>query len=731
MKQVVQSYRTGKLNVAEVPAPRAGSGSLLVATRVSLISSGTEKQLMDLAKASLAGKALARPDLVRRVLRNVKRDGLKPTVEKVLVKLDTPIPLGYSITGEVLEVGRGVPYYSVGGRVACAGATFANHAEINAVPKNLTVPIPAGVDDEDASFVTLGAIALQGVRQADPTLGERVVVMGLGLIGLLTVQLLKANGCRVLGFDPNPGRAALARELGADVGISDGLAEAVLGFTAGHGADAVIVTASSKSNEPINQAAEISRLKGRIVLVGMVGMSIDREPFYKREISLKLSLSYGPGRHDPDYELSGHDYPLPYVRWTEQRNMEAFLSLIAEGKVTPKRLVTHRFTIEDAEGAYALMERGEPHLAILLTYPEDAAARAMQRHIQLKPATRKTGGSGVAFIGFGNYAKGVLLPAFRSEGGVTLTTVVTSTGISAGHAGEKHGFAAIATEADAAFADPSTDIAIIATRHDTHASLTAQALRAGKHVFCEKPLALDEAELDDVLAAAEGAAGILTVGFNRRFAPLLVKAKAALEPRSGPLVMLYRVNAGAVPGDNWVQRGEGGGRIVGEVCHFVDALTYLSGSLPVEVNAITARGREDAVSVLLRFADGSTGTIVYSSLGDPSVPKEYIEAFAEGRAIRLDDFCRLDTARGGKSTKSKGAQDKGQRAMVKAFLEATRGKAPPPISLAELAAVSEATLAITESLRAGEPVETGGDPVTEAARGLTGASGANGTALPA
>ena len=343
---------------------------------------------MDLAKASLAGKAMARPDLVRRVIRNVQRDGLKPTIDKVFAKLDTPIPLGYSLAGEVIEVGRGVSGWAVGDRVACAGAGLANHADFNVVPKNLAVAIPAGVDDEDASFVTLGAIALQGVRLAAPTLGERIVVMGLGLIGLLTVQLLKANGCRVLGFDPNSARAELARQLGADVAVSEGLTEAVAGFTGGVGADSVIITASSKSNEPINAAAEISRLKGRIVVVGMVGMTIDREPFYKRELELKLSMSYGPGRHDPAYELAGHDYPLPYVRWTEQRNMEAFLALIAAGKVTPKPMVTHRFAIAEAEKAYELMERGEPHLAMLLTYePQNGAS--IQRQIRLaRPPAR-------------------------------------------------------------------------------------------------------------------------------------------------------------------------------------------------------------------------------------------------------------------------------------------------------------------------------------------------------
>lgn len=703
MKQVEQNYRTGVLRVAEVPAPRAGAGQLLVATKVSLISSGTEKQLMDLAKASLAGKALARPDLVRRVVRNVQRDGLRPTIEKVFAKLDTPIPLGYSLAGEVLEVGRGVTGLKVGDRVACAGAGSANHAEINAVPKNLAVRIPDGVGDEDASFATLGAIALQGVRLAAPTLGERVVVMGLGLIGLVTVQLLKANGCRVLGYDPNAERAALARELGADVVVSGGLPEAVQGFTAGYGADAVLLTASTKSNEPINVAAEISRLKGRIVVVGLVGMTIDREPFYKRELDLRLSMSYGPGRHDPAYEQAGHDYPLAYVRWTEQRNLLAFLELVAEGKVTPQRLVTHRFPIGEAEKAYQVMEKGEPHLAMLLDYP--AAPKAVaQRQFTRAPVPVKGGANRVGFIGMGNYAKGVLLPAVSKGKGVVLTRVATSTGISAGHAGEKYGFAVIATDPEAVIGAEDTDTVFIATRHDTHARLAAAALRAGKHVFCEKPLAMSDAELGEVVAAAEAAQGILTVGFNRRFAPQLIEAKNYLAPRTGPLVMLYRINAGAIPGESWIQREEGGGRIIGEVCHFVDALTFLSGSLPVEVSAVSARDHDDAASMLIKFADGSTGTIVYSSLGDPSLPKEMIEVFVAGCVVQLDDFRRLTITARGKSTLSKSAQDKGQAALVSAFLAAARGEREAPIPLDEMLAVTEATFAIEEALRTGSVV---------------------------
>jgi predicted dehydrogenase len=532
--------------------------------------------------------------------------------------------------------------------------------------------------------------------------------MGLGIIGLLTVQLLKANGCRVLAFDPNAARAARACDLGADIAISDGLRESVAAFTEGHGADGVVVTASSKSSEPINIAAEVSRLKGRIVIVGMVGMTINREPFYKREIELKLSLSYGPGRHDPDYELSGHDYPLPYVRWTEQRNMQAFLDLVAEGKVTPKALITHRFKIDEAEKAYALMESGEPHLAILLSYPEGGAQR-LDRIVRRAPVpVRLSKGNRVAFIGLGNYAKGTLLPVLLKMGEVQLSTVVTSTGISATNSAEALGFAAASTDPATVLTDAATDTVFIATRHDTHAALAADALRQGKHVFCEKPLALDEVELAEVLTAAQNASGILAVGFNRRFAPLLMKAKAALEPRSGPLVMLYRVNAGAAAADSWIQRDEGGGRIVGEVCHFIDALIYMAGSLPTEVHAVAVHNHADAVSVVLRFTDGSTGTIVYSSLGDPSVSKEYLEVFGNGRVVRLDDFRRLTVTLRGRSTVSKGVQDKGQPGLVAAFLEATRGARPAPIPLDELAAVSRTTFAIEESLRIGAPVQFGG-----------------------
>ena len=702
MKQVEQNYRSGALRVIEAPAPRPSRGSALVATRVSLISAGTEKQILDLAKSSLAGKALARPDLVRKTIRKAKTEGIVPVIRKVFAKLDAPIPLGYSLAGTVVEAGADAGV-SPGDRVACAGAGIANHAEYNNVPRNLMVLIPDGVSDEDASFVTLGAIALQGVRIADPTLGERVVVSGLGLIGLLTVQILKANGCRVVGFDPNPARAALARELGADAAISSGLEAAAKAFTDGQGADAVIVTASTKSSAPLNQAAKISRMKGRVVVVGMVGMNIDRDPFYKRELDLRLSMSYGPGRYDPGYEVEGHDYPLPYVRWTERRNMEAFLELIAAGRVSPSRLVTHRFPIAEAEKAYAMMDGDEAYLAMLLVY--DKSPASLRHAVDISGRAMPAGEGGVAFIGFGNYARSVLLPAFRKAGGDNLCTVVTSNSVSAHGAASTYDFPRAATDPAEALDDPRISTIFIATRHNSHAELAIRGLEAGKHVFVEKPLALTFEELNAVVAAARAAPGVLTVGFNRRFAPMVLEAKRALGDRSGPLNMTYRVNAGEIPRDNWVHGAEGGGRIAGEVCHFIDTLAALADSRPVGVERATPAGIDDSVAGLLRFADGSVGTILYSSIGDPAVPKERIEIFAGGVVIEIDDFTRLAVSRDGRTKRRKAAQDKGQTNLVRAFLASTRRETSWPIPLEVLEAVSWATLRLAgEAEPASSPV---------------------------
>lgn len=688
MKQIEQNYRTGAMRVIDAPAPVAGPGKALVSTAVSVISAGTEKQIIELARASLTGKALARPDLVRQTMRKAKAEGIVPTVRKVFTKLNTPIPLGYSLAGRVLEAGAGSGV-AAGDRVACAGAGVANHADFNAVPRHLLARIPDGVSDADASFVTIGAIALQGVRVTAPTLGERVVVSGLGLIGLLTVQILKANGCRVLGFDPNPERARLAREMGADMAVHEGLARAAAEFTGGVGADAVIVTASTSSSEPLNQAAEISRMKGRVVIVGLVGMTVDRDPFYKRELDIRLSMSYGPGRYDPAYEIEGHDYPLPYVRWTEQRNMEAFLELIADGRVTPSRLVTHRFPIDRAEDAYALMDGTEPYLAILLEYPADQAPTHSVSLSSAKPAPSAAGGT--AFIGFGNYAKSVLFPAYRRAGSPELATVVTATGISAHGAAETFGFRRAATDPAEAIDDPAVSTVIIATRHDTHADLVVRALRAGKNVFVEKPLALTEADLQTVAEAAADSPGLLMVGFNRRFSPMVAEAREAIGSRAGPIAMTYRINAGHVPPESWLHGPEGGGRIIGEVCHFVDTLAAIAGSPPTLVGSASPDGIADSLSAVLRFADGSTGTILYSSQGDPAVPKERIEVFANGCVIEIDDFSTIRISRGGRTKVRKARQDKGQVAMMQAFAKAMAGEAPAPIPLDDLLATTRVT----------------------------------------
>lgn len=689
MKQIEQNYRSGAMRVIDAPAPRAARGSALIRSTVSLISAGTEKQIIDLSRASLVGKAIARPDLVQQTLRKVRSEGVLPVARKVFAKLDTPIPLGYSLAGEVIEAGQD-SNVSVGDRVACAGAAIANHAEFNVVPKNLMVRIPDGVSDADASFVTLGAIALQGVRIAQPTLGERVVVMGLGLIGLLTCQILLANGCRVLGFDPNPARVDLARKLGVHAAVTSGLAQACAGFTDGHGADAVLVTASTKSSEPLNQAAEISRMKGRVVVVGLVGMNIDRDPFYRRELDLRLSMSNGPGRYDPAYEREGHDYPLPYVRWSEGRNMQAFLELVADGRVTPSQLVTHRYPIERAGDAYGLMDGDEPYLAILLDYPDRMVEPV--RSVALKPvASSSADGGGISFIGFGNYARSVLLPALPKEAAARLRTVVTSNGITAHSAAERGGFANASTDPAAVFADDGTSTLFIVTRHDSHAALTLRALDAGKHVFVEKPLALSHEELDAVLAKARSGTAILTVGFNRRFSPMVVETRGLLADRVAPLSMIYRVNAGPVPQDSWVHGSEGGGRIAGEVCHFIDTLAAIAGAPPVSLERASPRGVNDSAIVLLRFADGSIGTVVYSSHGDPAVSKERIEVFGAGIVIEIDDFSSMSVSRNGRTKRVRKTQDKGQAALVSAFL-ASRDSGIPPIALDELEAVSRATL---------------------------------------
>lgn len=715
MKQIVQNFKTGRLSVEEVPPPLVRGGGVLVQNRCSLISAGTERMSVDLARRSLLGKAKERPDLVRQVLDKVQRDGLWETAKAAWSRLDADVPLGYSCAGVVLEVGRDAPGFEQGDRVACAGAGYASHAEVVWVPKNLTVKVPEGVDDEDAAFVTVGAIALQGLRVAEVTLGDRVGVIGLGLIGQIAVQLLTAAGCQVFGIDIVPERAALALQMGASearAGSDEEVAASVATFTEGRGLDAVLITAATDDNGPVALAGEISREKGRVVAVGAVKMDIPRRAYYQKELNLRLSRSYGPGRYDPDYEERGIDYPFGYVRWTEKRNMEAFVDLLARRRIDVRPLVTHRFRVEDALQAYDMIVEGrEPSLGVLLTYGCPAEALRRSR-VELKtegPRRQLKGQEiGVGVIGAGNFARGTLLPALRRLDRVRLRGIVSAGGFHARSAGGRFGFDYCASDAQEVLRDEGCDAVLIATRHHLHASLVCRALAARKHVFVEKPLALNEAELREVLSAAQTSGCLLMVGFNRRFAPLVARLRGHFEGRTEPLAVSYRVNAGPLPADSWIQDpAEGGGRIVGEVCHFVDLMCHLTGATPQVVYAQAIPSPHpipDTLNIHLRFGDGSVGHIGYWSNGDPSYPKEYLEVFSGGKIAVLNDFKELTCARGGRQRRVRERQDKGHRAELGAFLEAIRRGVEAPIPLQDAAAVTLATFSIHESLRTGAPV---------------------------
>ena len=722
MKQILQNYRTGELKVADVPPPVAQRGRVLVRAAASLISAGTERMTVELGRKSLLGKAKERPDLVRQVIQKAKQEGLANTFNAVRAKLDASNALGYSAAGVVVEVGEGVTEFAAGDRVACAGAGFASHAELLSVPKNLCVRLPDGADFEAGAFGTLGAIALQGVRLAEPTLGEAVVVVGLGLLGQLTVQLLKANGCRVFGVDLEESKVELARRLGAEDGALSGgdVKQRVMRWSRGRGADAVLITAATSSDGPVELAGEISRLRGRVVAVGLVGMSVPRKVYYERELTLKVSMSYGPGRYDPEYEERGHDYPFAYVRWTEGRNIEAFLDLVAAGRVNVAPLVTHRFPVEEGERAYRLIsgDTAEPYLGVLLSYD---TARELEKRIE-NPAraeherrARAAAGARqirLGLVGAGSYAQKFLLPHFKEQG-ADFRSVATASGVSARDVGEKYGFARFVSGADEVVGDEDVNLVVVATRHDSHAELARRALERGRHVFVEKPLALSDGELDGVLAAASESEGRLMVGFNRRFSPLARAAKEFFAGRRAPLSIAYRVNAGRVPRTSWIQDPrEGGGRIVGEVCHFVDLMQFLTGSTVTRVFAEKTAARdaeiveEDSVFVTLRFADGSNGSIAYLAEGDRALPKERVEIFGEGRTFVLDDFRGATAYRDGREKRIGGrGQDKGQADEVRAVCAAVLAGGPAPITLAELAATTRATFRIRDSLRTGEAKE--------------------------
>src|SRR5215470_13725804 len=707
MKQVLQNRKTGRPFVGEVPVPALQRGRVLVRTVASLISAGTERAAVELVSKGLVQEARQRPDLVKAVVAKVKTEGLLNTFASVRDKMAASQALGYSAAGIVLEVAEDVTEFQVGDRVACAGVGFASHAEVLSVPKNLCVHLPPNVRFDDGAFGTLGAIALQGVRLAEPTLGESIVVIGLGLVGQLTVQLLKANGCRVFGIDLDPQRTKLAVESGADAAAvsSDDTARQIDTWTRGRGADAVLITAATDSNQPVELAAKISRVKGRVVIVGMTGLDIPRQPFYMRELSLTISMSYGPGRYDPDYEERGNDYPFGYVRWTEKRNIEAFLGLIDSGSIRLNKLISHRFPIDQAERAYQLIsgESSEPYLGVVLNYDPDSQVTS---RVGLQSSrVRSDSAITLGVIGAGGYVPAMLLPHFKAAK-VNFKSIATASGVSAHDVGKRFGFQCAVSNAEEVLSDAEINLVIVGTRHDLHAELVTKSLLANKHVLVEKPLALNDEELEKVINTASASSGLLMVGFNRRFSPLALQIKNFFAGRRVPLSMSYRVNAGRLPKEHWVQDArQGGGRIIGEVCHFIDFLTFLAGAKPISVfaEAISAKSDKivdaDSVFITLKFQDGSNGTIAYLAEGDRALAKERVEIFGEGKSLVLDDYRSVTTYRDGREKQvSLKAQDKGQKDQVTAVCAAVlSGEAP--ISLDDLASTSRATFRILDSLR--------------------------------
>lgn len=701
MRQILQNLSTGAISLGEVPCPHVKPGHVLLRTSRSLISPGTERMLLDFGKAGLLEKARLQPDKMRAVLDKIRTDGMIPALQAVRHKLDQPLPLGYCNVGVVVETGAGVRGFQIGDRVACNG----RHAEMVSVPVNLCARVPDEVGDEEAAFTVVGAIALQGIRLLQPTIGETIVVTGLGLIGQLAVRLLRANGCRVLGIDPDPARSELARSVGAEtVNLAAGQSPVLAAnlFSRGRGVDGVLVTATTRSSEPMRQAPQMCRTRGRIVLVGVTGLELSRDDFYKKEISFQVSCSYGPGRYDPGYEEKGRDYPVGHVRWTEQRNFEAVLDLLADRRLSVASLVSHRWPLDRADAAYDVIAGSEPSLGIIIEYPSsqiktDAAVRRFCAAVPIEQRPRpSTGEPAVAFVGAGNHATGVLIPAFK-HAGAKLVSVVSGSGVTAIHAGRKFGFAGASTESSTVLRDASVEAIVIATRHDSHAGLVVDALEAGKAVFVEKPLCLTLDELSAVEEAyARSTRPLLMVGFNRRFAPHVLQMKTLLAG-TGPKSFVMTVNAGTLAGDHWTRDREiGGGRIVGEACHFIDLLRYLAGAPIVSKGRIGQHASDDTATLSLTFEDGSFGTVHYFGNGSRAFAKERLEVFTDGRVLQLDNF---RTLKGfgvpGFRRSALWRQDKGHQACAAAFLNSVRSGGPSPIPFEEIVEVSRTAIALT------------------------------------
>lgn len=716
MKQLLQNMKTGKTTIEEIPVPSPHAGQALVKVAASLVSAGTERMVVEFAEKSLVGKARSRPDLFRQVVDKMKREGVVSTLKAAFNRLDQPIALGYSSAGTIVSLGdgnvpgaAGMEGFKVGQRVACAGGGYAVHAEYNLVPCSLLTPLPDPVDFESAAFTTLGAIALHGFRLAEPQLGENVAIIGMGLLGLLAGQIAAAAGCRVFGIDTNPQRVALASTLGLSACLRDQAVDSAQAFTAARGFDAVLICADTSSNDPIELAAVIARDRGRIVATGAVGLTFRRKIYYEKELSFVNSRSYGPGRYDPTYEENGKDYPIGYVRWTEGRNFEAIVDLLASGKLQVQPLISHRFPIEKAPQAYEVItgKKKASFLGVLLTYPVDATSVSQVVRFNSQVSKRDDVVK-LGLLGAGLFANATLLPALKKVAGINLVGIASSGGLHAQDAARKFGFAYATSSNDEILNDPSINTVAILTRHDLHAELVVKALQAGKHVFVEKPLAITPEQLETIVETIQ-VSPLLTVGFNRRFAPLTQILHKSIVTRHEPLYMHYRINSGYIPLNHWVHDpAQGGGRIVGEGCHFVDFLTFLAGAAPVSVSAHAlpdnGKYRADNVSMTFTFPDGSVGVVDYLANGDKSFAKERLEVFCGGRIAVLDDFRSLEIVHDGRRERIKKGQDKGWRDEWVAFAKAIREGGQPPIPYEQLVGVTKATFAAIESLRAGNTV---------------------------
>jgi polar amino acid transport system substrate-binding protein len=734
MLQLTQNYKSGDLHLEEVPPPLIQPGGILVRTAFSLISSGTERTKVEIAKKGYLGKAKARPDQVRAVFHTLREQGVANTYRKVMGKLDSLTPLGYSASGIVTETAGGSGSFRIGDRVACAGGGYANHAEVNFLPVNLAAKVPEGVTLEQAAFATLGAIALQGVRRSRAELGSTVAVIGLGLLGLLTVQILRAAGCRIMGIDVNGDSVDFARKWGAECGgtpAADDLEKMGSTFSDGYGVDAVIITAGTKSNQPVVLAGKLLRERGSVVIVGDVGLKVPRDPdYYRKELQLLMSRSYGPGRYDPNYEEKGIDYPVGYARWTEKRNITAFLRLIEAAIIDIDPIISHIIPFEDAPTAYELLTSpSEKRYAILLKYkgmdrppdtsriqtppPEKATVSAGSSHLtgQVRDETLeqdrpKLDEISLGCAGAGSFARSYLLPHFGKMDGVRLRSITSASGLTAKDVGNKFGFRHFPSTFEEMLGDPKINTVLIATRHNLHTPMTIEALKAGRAVFVEKPLCIDTLQLQEIKGALAAGSVRLMVGFNRRFSPYTRFLKEQFSNAAQPLTISMRINAGAISEDHWIRDADqGGGRIAGELCHFVDLMRHLVGHPVVSLNAVPTgkpkRGWWDCgnLTVTLSYRNGSTGSITYISSGSTAYPKERIEVFGEGKTGVIDDFKSAAVAGVSGLKRKKGSQDKGHREEIRVFVKALRDGDPMPIALGEIIETTETTLAVLESLR--------------------------------